>query len=238
MLRYAAITASYLAVTAIGAADDRDLAALVAAAESRRDANIREVRSVREYVIRNSHWQADATMQAAMITSADGSKRYDILRTNADGIRRKILVKILDGEVQAAASRDRDGNVNAANYELLPTPGNKQSSPGCLTVALVPKVRTRFTLDGHACVDISDMAIVRMEGRTAKRISFLVGRADVLQEFRKIGEFWYSSTNRSSADVKFLGRTELIIKYLDYTITSKTGTVITTNLGAAGSSAP
>ena len=105
-------------------------------------------------------------------------------------------------------------------------------------MTLVPRTRTRFTLDGHACVDMSDMAMVRMEGRTAKRISFLVGRADVVQEFRKIGEFWYSSTSRSSADVKFLGRTELIITYLDYTITSRTGAVITANLRPEGSSAP
>jgi hypothetical protein len=95
---------------------------------------------------------------------------------------------------------------------------------------LVPRIRTRFTLDGHACVDMSDLAMVRMEGRTAKRISFLVGRADVVQKFRKIGEFWYSSESHSTADVRFLGRTELIIKYLNYTITSRTGAVVTANL--------
>ena len=126
-----------------------------------------------------------------------------------------ILVKILDGEVQAAARQDRDGNINASNYELRPMPTNMQGPQACRTVTLVPRRRTRFTLDGHACVDMSDMAIVRMQGLTAKCISFLVGRAEVVQEFRKIGEFWYSSTSRSAADVKFLGRTELIIKYLD-----------------------
>lgn len=233
MLQYRAIVASSIAIHAIAGADERDLAALIAAAESRRDANVREVRSVREYVVRNPRWETDAVMTATMITSAEGSKRYEITRTNADGLRRKILEKILDGEVQAAARQDRDGNVNAANYELRTIP-NTQGSQACRTVTLVPRTRTRFTLDGRACVDMSDMAMVRMEGRTAKRISFLVGRADVLQEFRKIGEFWYSSTSRSSADVKFLGRTELIITYLDYTITSRTGAVITADTRPQG----
>jgi hypothetical protein len=238
MLRYTAILASYLALDAIAGAEEPDLAALVAAAERRRDANVREVRSVREYVVRNPRWQADATMHVTMITSADGSKQYEIIRTNAEGLRRKILVKILDGEVQAAARQDRDGNVNARNYELRPMLANTQSSEPCRVVTLVPRTRTRFTLDGQACVDMSDMAMVRMEGRTAKRISFLVSRADVIQQFRKLGEFWYSSTSHSTADVKFLGRTELIIKYLDYTITSKTGVVTTANLRRDGPSAP
>jgi hypothetical protein len=235
MWRYIAFIAACLATAG---ADERNLAALVAAAESRRDANVREVRSVREYVVRNSRWQTDAIMHATMITSADGSKRYDIVSTNAEGMRRKILVKILDGEVQAAARRDRDGNINSTNYELRPMPPNTQNAQSCRAVTLVPRIRTRFTLDGHACVDMSDLAMVRMEGRTSKRISFLVGRADVVQEFRKIGEFWYSSTSRSAADVRFLGRTELIIKYLDYTITSRTGAVTTANLRPQESSAP
>jgi hypothetical protein len=228
MVRYAGIIIITLAIHAGLTGQEPDLAAQIAAAESRRDANVREVRSVREYVVRNPRWQTDAMMHATMITSADGSKRYEIIRTNAEGLRKKILLRILDGEVQAAATKDRDGNVNAENYEIRPNSANATAQP-CRSVTLAPKKRTRFTLEGHACVDMSDMAIVRMEGRTAKRISFLVGRAYVVQEFRKIGEFWYSSGSRSTADVKFFGRTELVITYSDYTITSRTGTVTTAN---------
>ena len=215
MLRYTAVVVSCLAIHAMAGEHEPDMATLIAAAESRRDANVREVRSIREYVVRNPRWPTDAIM-------------------HAEGMRRTILVKILDGEVQAAARQDRDGNINASNYELRPMPTNMQGPQACRPVTLVPRTRTRFTLDGHACVDISDMANDRMQGLTAKRISFLVGRAEVVQEFRKIGEFWYSSTSRSVADVKFLGRTELIIKYLDYTITSRTGSVITAKTAAGG----
>jgi hypothetical protein len=207
-----------------------DLAALIAEAESRRDANVREVRSVREYVVRNPRWRTEARMQAIMITSADGNKRYEITSMNADGIRKSILMKILEGEVQAAAKKDRDGNVNAVNYELRPSSAPSDSGQRCRIVELIPRKRTRFTFDGRGCVDMADMAMVRMEGRTAKRISFLVGRADVVQEFRKIGNFWYSSASHSTADVKFFGQTELTINYVAYTITAKTGETITASL--------
>jgi hypothetical protein len=56
-----------------------------------------------------------------------------------------------------------------------------------------------------------------------------VGRAYVVQEFRKVGDLWYSSLNQSKADVRFLGTTELIIKYLDYSITKKPAVAATGN---------
>jgi hypothetical protein len=162
-----------------------------------------------------------------MITSIDGSKRYEVLDMQSTGLGRKILLRVLDGEVDAAARKDRDGNVNATSYELRPLPADAAGTQTCRSVQLIPKKRTRFTFDGHGCVDMTDMAMVRMEGRTAKNISFLIGKAYVVQDFRKIGDFWFSSASHSTADVKFLGKTELIIRYLDYSITTKTGAVIT-----------
>ena len=210
----------------VGGTQNRNLAALVGEAESRRDAEVLEVRSVRQYAVRSPRWDTEATMKAVMITSADGKKRYEVLETNATGMRHRILLKILDGEVEAAANKDREGNVNATNYELRPL-GEKGTPEGCSPVELVPKRRSRLTFEGRGCVNLTDMAMVRMEGITAKRISMLVGRAHVSQEFRRIGDFWYSSESRSAADVRFFGRTELHIKYVSYKITAKSGAVIT-----------
>jgi hypothetical protein len=220
-----AITSGIGRLCLVEAAERPDLAALVAQAESQRDARIKEVRSLRRYIVRNARWKSDGTMDAMMITSADGSKRYEILAMNADGLRKRILIKVLDGEVEAAANGERDGNVNSTNYELRPLAVADNQT--CRPVELVPRKRTRFILEGRACVDMSDMAMVHMEGRTAKKISIFVGRAYVVQDFRKMGEFWYSVTTSSSADVTFLGKTELIIQYLSYTITPKTGSTIT-----------
>jgi len=202
-------------------AADIDLAALVAQAESQRDARVLEVRSLRQYIVRNPRWKTDATMDIRMITSADGSKRYELLATNAEGLRKTILMRIIEGEISAAAKNDRDGNVNPKNYELRPMAGSPAAGETCRKVQLVAKNRTRFTFDGHGCVDMNDMAMVRMEGRTTKSMSWLVGRADVMQEFKKVGDLWYSALNQSAADVRFFGRTQLIIKYSDYSIIRK-----------------
>lgn len=211
--------AGFLAIAAgVTVGSDIDIAARIAEAERQRDETVQEVRSVRQYAVRNARWKTDATMDVRMITSSDGSKRFEILRTNAEGLRKTILMRIVEGEVHAAAKKDRDGNVNAKNYEMRPLPGSEAEGPGCRKFELVAKNRTRFTFDGHGCVDMKDMAMVRMEGRTARSLSFLVGRAYVKQEFRKVDGLWYSSLNQSTADVLFLGKTELTIRYSDYAI--------------------
>lgn len=217
------VFASALIGAVPSSAGETDLAAQIALAESRRDAQVHEVRSVRQYIVRNAKWSSDATMDVLMITSPDGSKRYEVLGTNAEGLRKTILTRIVEGEVHAAAKRDRDGNVNSRNYELRPIPAQPPGPGDCRMFELVAKNRTRFTFDGKGCVDLNEMAMVRMEGLTTRRLSFLVGRAYVIQEFRKVGDFWYSSLNQSTADVRFLGPTQLVIRYSDYSIVRKGG---------------
>jgi hypothetical protein len=218
-----------LLCVSVASAGEAELASLIAQAERQRDLQVHEVRSTRQYVVRNARWKEDATMDVRMITSSDGSKRFEILKTNAEGLRKTILTRIVEGEVAAAAKKDRDGNVNASNYELRPLSGDAAKGAGCQMFELVARKRTRFTFDGRGCVDMKDMAMVRMEGRTTRNMSWLVGRAYVVQEFRKVGDLWYSSLNQSKADVRFLGTTELIIKYLDYSITKKPAVAATGN---------
>ncbi len=215
-----------LAAAGMASAAEAELAALIAEAERQRDSQVQEVRSLRRYTVRNARWKTDATMDVRMITAWDGSKRYEILGTNAEGLRKTILTRIIEGEVQAAAKKDRDGNMNDRNYELRLLP---DSGGNCRKVSLLAKNRTRFTFDGHGCVDMKDMAMVRMEGRTTRNMSFLVGRAYVVQEFRKVGGLWYSSLNQSVADVRFLGKTELKIEYLDYSITRRAAGAVSGN---------
>jgi len=203
------------------AGDHVNLAALIADAERKREANVEEVRSLRQYTLRNRRWKSDAVMHARMITSADRLKRYEVLSMHAEGLAKRILMKILEGEVEAAARKDRDGLVNPTNYELRLLPAEIIDTQTCRHVELIPKRRTKFNFDGRGCVDMNDLAMVRMEGRTAKNVSFFIGKAYVVQEFRKVGQSWYSSTTYSTADVKFLGKTELFIDYQDYTITPK-----------------
>ncbi len=203
------------------AAEDLDngLVARIAAAEKLRDSEVGEVRSIRKYTLQNPKWKNVAYMEARVIASADGKKHYEILQMKADRMQRVVFQRLLDGEVQAAQKGDNESAIVPAVYDMKPM--NSQGLGGCQMVELIPKKRSKLILEGKACVDLKENAVVRLEGRTTKSVSFWVGRPYVRQEFRKVGNYWYSSRNSTTADVTFFGTTELTIEYLDYSVTPK-----------------
>ena len=206
---------------------EQNLAALVEASQQRRDSHVREIRSLRRYTLHNDRWKSDATMDVVMTWDGRSRKQFEIVSSNVEGYQHRVLLKIIQGEVESAAVDDRDTAVTGNNYSIeLIGPGSVNGR-ACDMVTLVPKRRNKLLLEGKACIDPRDAAVVMMQGRTPKSLSFWVGRADIKQEFRKIGEFWVPSFNRSSAPVKLIGTTELTIQFLDYSITPKAGSVLT-----------
>jgi len=197
---------------------------VLAEAGSRRDADISEVRSVRRYILHNDHWSEDASAEVLFTLRGNTMASYSILSTNAKGLHREVLRRILEGEVEAWKKREAD--ITPANYDAKPIGMRVVNGKNCEALELSPKGKSRFVLEGWLCSDLHDSAITHIEGTTAKSVSFWVGKVHVSQDFRKIGPYWYSSASRSIADVRFLGKTQLTINYLDYEITPKKGAAL------------
>lgn len=201
-----------------------DLAAKVAAADKRRDANILEVRSVRQYRLHNPRWEKDALMTALVTTAANGRKRYEILDMQGEGMQKTVLKRILEGEVEVSGSGAEDGSLSPENYEFTTLGYESCGGKRCLAVQIKPRRKSKVLLEGKAWFDVDEAAPLRVEGRPSKSLGFWVGRPLISQEFRKVGDFWLSSKNTSSADVKIIGKTDLTVRYLDYSVTPKSGT--------------
>lgn len=221
------LSGGLLSVRSSGRADDSvrpgGLAHTVGKAQEHRDSLVKEVRSFRRYVLRNKGWKASPLMEVEMTWDGRNKKTYKVLHTTAKGFQKSVLLKVLDGEVAVAARGTDASTVSGDNYDFKPLGMEEFHGRPCRLVELLPKVRSRFIFDGRACVDLEDAAVVWLEGRTTKSVSFWVGRPNVRQEFERIGSFWFSSLNKSVADVKFLGETEMSIEYLDYVVTPLTG---------------
>lgn len=73
-------------------------------------------------------------------------------------------------------------------------------------------------LRGTVWVDAQDYAIVRIEGRPAGYVSFWAGQPSVVLEFQKVGPYWVVSRNRSHAEARLAGATDLTIDGSEYVI--------------------
>jgi hypothetical protein len=82
-----------------------------------------------------------------------------------------------------------------------------------------PRTKDRFLYRGQIWVDAEDFAVVRLEAESAKNPSFWTGKAEIVQQYRKVSDFWLPAYNHSVTDIRLGGHAELTIDYKDYEIT-------------------
>ena len=204
-----------------GGADAIQLVAQVQEAESRRESDVHRLVSTRKYVLKNKRWEKDAIMHARVTWEAGTGKQFEVLKTeNAEGLQKRVFEKLIEGEIEASrkSSQGSDTAVTSANYDFAMMGAEMLNGRECLVVHLKPKRGSKYLIDGKAWIDANENAIVRVEGRTSKSVSFWIGKPYIIQDFRKVGDVWVSASNRSTSDVKLLGRTELYVDFVNYQV--------------------
>lgn len=206
---------------AVSNADVVQVVSRVSAAESERESDIGKVICTRRYTLRNKRWDKDGVMQVVITSdSRTGRKEYQILSMQAEGLQKKVFLKVLEAEMDGSgrAGSEGDSSVTGSNYDFEFERMDTVNGKEYVVVKLKPKRSSKFLIAGTAWIDPKENAIVRVEGRTARSVSFWIGKPQIFQSFRKVDGVWVSATNRSVSDVKLLGETEMSVEFGDYKI--------------------
>lgn len=189
-------------------------------AEEQRQSHLREYWGSRKYILKNDRWNKNAEMQVEVQYRKGQGKAFQLLAsTGSEEVQNRVFKKLIDAESEASRSNQPDpSRLTADNYNFKLAGMEQREGRRCYVVLLSPKKKSKFLLEGKAWIDADDYAVVRLEGRPSANISFWVGRPYIVQNFAKIGGQWLSSSNHSSADSHFFGRTELHIEYTRYSV--------------------
>lgn len=202
-------------------ADTLQVVSRVAAAESERESDVRKVICTRQYTLRNPRWEKDGVMRVLITADArTGAKQYEVLSMQAEGLQKKVFMKVLEAEMEDSRREKSDGDtsVTAANYDFEFGGTKVVNGKELVVVQLKPKRSSKFLIEGTAWIDPKENAIVRVEGKTARSVSFWIGKPHITQSFRKVDDVWVSATNKSVSNVKLLGRTEMTVDFDEYKI--------------------
>jgi hypothetical protein len=82
-----------------------------------------------------------------------------------------------------------------------------------------PRTKDKFLYRGRIWVDAEDFAVVRLEAEPAKNPSFWTKKAEIVQVYMKVSDFWLPAYNHSVTAIRLGGHAELTIEYKDYEIT-------------------
>jgi len=200
---------------------DEDVAGKITETEMQRLATLHDYSVIRKYVLHNSHLKSDAVMTVRLKYQKGCGKSFEIIGVeNADGMSRRVLDRLLQSEAESSHKESQDQfAISKVNYKFHVTGTDTRDGRSCYIVDLIPKHKSRYLVQGKAWVDKNEFALVRIEARPSVSLSFWVGKPYIVQDFQKVGSFWFAAHNRSESESWVLGSSVLTIDYSDYKVT-------------------
>jgi len=168
-----------------------------------------EVHPVAEMTVKTTYRKD--TGKSYIIVSQSGSKI----------IRSLVLGSILDNEKRLNQPGIREGSwLTSANYEMKLMHGGTRPLNGrdCYALALTPRRKTPYLIEGTLWVDSTNGSIVQVQGTAAKSSSLLTGPTQLIREYANISGFSQAIHARAVSDSAMFGQTIVRIDYQNYQV--------------------
>ncbi len=150
----------------------------------------------------------------------ESGKSYVIVSQSGSAlVRDLVLSAILDNEKHLNEPGVREGAwITSANYEMKLQPGGPQALDGrdCLILALIPKRKASYLIEGSLWVDARDGSIVQLEGTASKNSSLVTGPTQMVREYANIGGYPEATHLRAESSSFMFGETIVKVDYRDY----------------------
>jgi hypothetical protein len=178
---------------------------------SRPPEQLMSYRALRTLRASNKRFKKEGWLTAWTELDPQGGFRYEIVAEGgSDYIRRKVLLKMLDGERDAIAS-GQPGRValSPANYRFQVVSDDGEIAK----LQIVPLRADTLLVNGTLTIEAGTGDLLSVEGRLAKSPSFWTNRVDVSRRYGRVAGIRVPLQVESTANVKFAGTSEFSMTY-------------------------
>ena len=202
-----------------GVTEGQIVAELLAYNELRRAA-LAEYTALRTYQVVDMRGKVHAEEIGRMEFRAPDKKTFVVTSENGSGlIRRLALNPLISSEIETASGKEHHDSAIAPDNYTLTLLGEQQVGPyQCFVIQAAPKRKDKYLFEGKLWIDVDDYAVVRIEGRPAKKLSFWIERADFVRQYQRIGGFWLPQRDETFVQVRLYGKKVLTIDHQDYVV--------------------
>jgi len=180
-----------------------------------RSAALREYSSVRTYSVSDPNGKVHAKEVVRMEYVAPDKKTFAKVSEEGSGVvRRLVLNRLMDSERSTASGKEHhDSAITPENYVFHLLGEEDSGQHHCFVVEALPKRQDKYLFQGKVWIDNIDLAVVKIAGHPAKKLSFWISRADFVRQYEKIGDFWLPIKDETLVDIKLYGRKILRIEH-------------------------
>jgi hypothetical protein len=202
-----------------GVTEDQVFAQLLAHNEQRKAALV-DYSALRTYQVVDLKGKVHAEEVGRMEFRAPDKKTFVVTSENGSGLVRHLALNpLIASEIETAAGKEHHDSAIAPDNYTLTLLGEQQVGPyRCFVMQTAPKRKDKYLFEGKLWIDVEDYAVVRIEGRPAKKLSFWIERADFVRQYQKIGGFWLPQRDETFVQVRLYGKKVLTIDHQDYVV--------------------
>lgn len=158
---------------------------------------------------------ADMTVR---LMCKSGKKQFEVQsESGSKFLINRVLRKLLESETEAAQGTEKQRSaISPDNYEFRLMANETPPDRKYYVIQAIPKKKARYLFDGKIWVDGRDFAVTRIEAKPASNPSWWIKDVKILQQYRKVGNFWVYESNESVSKVRIGGSALLRISYGKY----------------------
>jgi outer membrane lipoprotein-sorting protein len=183
-----------------------------------RQSSIEGYAGMRRYVLENQKFHKRAEMLVQVQGDKDGTKHFEVVSEDGwKAAHKHVLHKMLESETETSRPEKRAGaRLNSENYDFSLIGTELAAGRTAYVLEVRPKRSEKYLFDGRIWVDAEDYALVRAEGKPAKKPSFWTKSIHFVQVYQKCGPVWFPLSTQSVTEARLVGTTDVSIEYFDY----------------------
>jgi negative regulator of sigma E activity len=183
-----------------------------------RQSSIEGYAGMRRYVLENQKYHKRAEMLVQVQGEKDGTKHLEVVSEDGwKAAHKHVLHKMLESEMEVSRPEMRaSARLIPKNYDFALVGTELVADRTAYVLEIRPKRNEHYLFEGRIWVDAEDYALVRAEGKPAKKPSFWTKSIYFVQIYQKCGPVWFPLSTQSVTEARLVGITDVSIEYFDY----------------------
>jgi len=183
-----------------------------------RQSSVKGYSGMRRYILENQKYHKRAEMLVQVQGDKDGTKHLEVVSEDGwKAAHKHVLHKMLESEMEVSRPEMRArARLISENYDFAFVGTELVADRRAYVLEIRPKRNEHYLFEGRIWVDAEDYALVRAEGKPAKKPSFWTKSIHFVQIYQKCGPVWFPVSTQSVTEARLVGTTDVSIEYFDY----------------------
>ena len=188
---------------------------LMSAHDQWQDRYLIEYEAFRKFYGANQRFKMESVLEVKTVFRQPDTFRSEVIRSEGSKvIRERVFNKILEAEQETQKKEARkEVRIAPSNYNFALLGKEDCEGRACYHLRITPRKADKYSIDGQIWIDADEGAIIRVQGKPAKRPSFWTRNTEIERRYTRVEGVWLCSVMESVSDILIGGRSTLKVEY-------------------------